>query len=46
MRNIVAKYSILDKDFYNFNKTSFIIGIILTTIVITSLERYSKATLA
>jgi hypothetical protein len=46
MRNIVAKYGILDEDFYNFNKTSFMIGMILTTMVVTSLERRSKVTLA
>jgi len=46
VRNIVTKYSILEKDFYNFNKTSFIIGIILATIVIISLDRYRKLTLA
>jgi hypothetical protein len=43
--NTVAKYSILDEDFYNFDKTGFIITMILTTIVVTNLERYRKPTL-
>ena len=30
-----AKYSIVDSDFYNFNETSFIIGLIIPGIVIT-----------
>jgi hypothetical protein len=34
-----AKYGIQDNDIYNFNKTGFIIGIILTRAVVTSLER-------
>jgi hypothetical protein len=34
-----AKYGILDKDTYNFNKSSFIIGIILTRVVVTSSKR-------
>jgi hypothetical protein len=33
------KYSILDKDTYNFNKSSFIIGIILTRAVVTGSKR-------
>ena len=35
-------YRIQDKDTYNFNKTSFIIDRILSQLVITSLERYSR----
>jgi hypothetical protein len=30
-----AKHSILDKDTYNFNKTRFIMGVILTGAVVT-----------
>ena len=32
--NIYAKYTINNTDFYNFNKTSFIIGIIYSSIVV------------
>jgi hypothetical protein len=45
MRNMVAKYSIADADIYNFNETRFMIGIILTGLVVTSLERRSNAKL-
>ena len=41
--NIITKYRIHNIDIYNFNKTRFIIGIILTTIVVTSLDRHAKA---
>jgi hypothetical protein len=37
--NIKLKYSITNKDTYNFNKIGFIIGIILIEAIITSLER-------
>ena len=37
--NTKAKYGIQDEDTYNFNKTSFIIGIILIGAVITALEK-------
>jgi hypothetical protein len=36
------KYSILDKDVYNFNKASFIIGKITTQLVITGSERRGR----
>ncbi|KAF1925382.1 uncharacterized protein M421DRAFT_398614, partial [Didymella exigua CBS 183.55] len=39
VENIKAKYSILDKDTYNFNKSRFIISVILTGAVVTGLER-------
>ncbi len=35
VRNIKAKYGILDYDFYNFDKTGFIIGQIYLGIVVT-----------
>jgi len=43
MYNVKVKYSILNDDIYNFNKISFIIGIIIATIVITTLDSHSKA---
>ena len=46
MRNTVAKYGILEEHFYNFDETGFMMGMILTTIVVTSSERRGKATLA
>ncbi|KIM94812.1 hypothetical protein OIDMADRAFT_134686, partial [Oidiodendron maius Zn] len=41
-KNTIIKYRIIDIDIYNFNKTRFIIGIILTVIVVISLERSSR----
>jgi hypothetical protein len=35
VENTKAKYGILDEDTYNFDESSFIIGIILTRVVIT-----------
>jgi hypothetical protein len=43
--NLKVKYSILDKDLYNFNKTGFIIGVIFPGIVVTTSEGYIKAKL-
>jgi len=43
MHNVKVKYSILNDDLYNFNETGFIIGIIITAIVITTSNGYSKA---
>ena len=37
--NIRAKYSIQDYDFYNFNETGFIIGIISSSIVVTCADQ-------
>ena len=45
MRNMVAKYGIIDADIYNFNETRFMMGIILIGLVVTSLERHSNAKL-
>ncbi|KIN08330.1 hypothetical protein OIDMADRAFT_110754, partial [Oidiodendron maius Zn] len=41
--NTIIKYRIIDIDIYNFNKTRFIIGIILIAIVVISLEKSSRA---
>jgi hypothetical protein len=35
IQNIRAKYKVLDYDFYNFDKTGFIIGVICPRIVVT-----------
>jgi len=43
MYNIKVKYGILNDDVYNFNKTGFIISIIIATIVVTTLDGYSRA---
>ena len=40
--NMRAKYSILDSNFYNFDKTSFIMGIIRPGIVVTRSDRVGK----
>ena len=41
--NTIAKYRIVESDIYNFDKTRFIIGIISTAMVVTSLEQASRA---
>ena len=44
MYNIKVKYGILNNNIYNFNKTSFIIGIIIIIIiVVTTSDGSSKA---
>ncbi|KIM92540.1 hypothetical protein OIDMADRAFT_139491, partial [Oidiodendron maius Zn] len=43
LKNTIIKYRIIDIDIYNFNKTRFIIDIILIAIVVISLERSSRA---
>jgi hypothetical protein len=42
VENIRAKYRILDCDFYNFNKISFITGIICVVIVVTRADRRNR----
>ena len=37
-----AKYGIVDEDIYNFNKTGFIIGKILSQLVITGLDKLGR----
>jgi hypothetical protein len=37
-----VKYRVLDYNFYNFDETSFMIGVICPTIVITYIDRYSR----
>ena len=42
VQNMKAKYSIVDEDIYNFNKTSFIIGKILLQSVITGSDKSGR----
>ncbi len=46
MRNVKAKYGIVDDDIYNFDETRFMIGIIFAGIVVTTSDSRSKAKLA
>jgi hypothetical protein len=39
VQNTIAKYGILDEDIYNFDKTGFQMGVILTAKVITGADR-------
>jgi len=43
MYNVKVKYSILDDDLYNFNKTGFIMGIIIAAIVVITSNGRSRA---
>ncbi len=43
VENIQAKYSIVDSDFYNFNETSFLMGMITPGIVVTRADRRGRA---
>jgi hypothetical protein len=43
VRNAVAKYGILEEDVYNFDETSFQIGVIATAKVVTGAELSGKA---
>jgi hypothetical protein len=42
----MAKYSILEEDSYNFDKTGFMISIIFASMVVTTSDSHSKAKLA
>jgi hypothetical protein len=42
VENIRAKYSVLDCDFYNFDETGFIMGVICSTIVVTRADRHGR----
>ncbi|KID80940.1 transposase [Metarhizium guizhouense ARSEF 977] len=46
VRDTVAKYGLQDEDMYNFDETGFAMGIISTTMVVTSSERRGKPRLA
>jgi hypothetical protein len=41
VKNVVAKYGVVDADIYNFDETGFIMGVISTGMVVTSAERRS-----
>ena len=45
VQNTIAKYSIIEEDIYNFDKTRFQIGVISTAKVITRVERSNQPTL-
>ena len=42
VENIRAKYGVTDSDFYNFDETGFIIGVICLAMVVTRADRRSK----
>jgi hypothetical protein len=42
VQNIWAKYSIVDSDFYNFNKTGFMIGQITPGMVVIRADRRGR----
>ena len=42
VQNMRAKYGVLDCDFYNFDETGFIIGVICSTIVVTRADRRGR----
>ena len=42
LRNIMTKYSIQSKDLYNFDETSFIMGVITSLIVVIRSDRREK----
>jgi hypothetical protein len=42
VRNIVAKYRILEEDIYNFNEAGFLIGVIAIAKVVTSIEARNR----
>ncbi|KAM9875431.1 transposase [Verticillium dahliae] len=45
VRNAIAKYGIVESDIYNFDETGFMMGVISTGMVVTSVERRSTAKL-
>ena len=46
VRNVKAKYGIVDDDIYNFDETGFIMGIIFAGMVVTTSDGHGKAKLA
>ena len=46
VRNVKAKYGIVDDDIYNFEETGFMIGIVFAGMVVTTSDGLSKAKLA
>jgi hypothetical protein len=45
VKNVIAKYGVVDSDVYNFDETGFMMGIISTGMVITNAERHSNVKL-
>ena len=43
VENMQAKYSVVDVDFYNFDTTGFMMGVIYSRIVVIHANRYSKS---
>ena len=43
VKNIVAKYGIVEDDIYNFDETGFLMGMIASCMVVTTSEGRSKA---
>lgn len=43
VKNTIAKYGITQSDIYNFDETGFMMGVISTSMVVTSSERRGKA---
>ena len=43
LKNTITKYGIVDADIYNFDETGFMMGVISTAMVVTSLERSGRA---
>jgi hypothetical protein len=46
VRNVTAKYGVLDDDTYNFDETGFLMGLIFPGMVVTSSDGFGKAKLA
>ena len=46
VRNVKAKYGIIDDDIYNFDETGFMLGIICAGMVVTTSDGCGKAKLA
>ena len=42
LRNIIGKYKIQLKDFYNFDKIDFMMNVIIIFFIITHSEKYKK----
>jgi len=43
VQNTIAKYGINNADIYNFDETRFMMGVISTAMVVTSLDGRTKA---
>jgi hypothetical protein len=42
VQNIRAKYRVLNCDFYNFDETGFMMGVICSAIVVTYADQYGR----